>query len=329
MALKLFGTLSGRLSGKAAKMPQLPQKHQTGANGVTMPFGHQVYGKTVKQMFIAPPGKVLCYVDYNNLEGHISGILTKDPTKLAILNGEYEDMHSLHACYFFKPELEREFNLDLSNITPDIISELYHTDSFTSYRTKGKSVTFGLDYGSHPPLIAKTLGCSLVDAKGLFDRYHNDLYRGVSEFRDNYSTPTTKENGYLHLNYGLRLYSDDVDKDVRTIFNANFQGYTLLTQIAAVEFRKFIIEHNLQDRIKAISIIHDSLTYEADEDPVLIEWINTNLIRLMCKQFVSDQLVQLHAEIDIGHSMAKMKTLPNNASIDTIKQILEQLSTNS
>lgn len=323
-ALKLMGTISGRLSGKSAKMDG-EQQHCTGINGVTLPVGHRVYGKQVKKLLVAPPGKVLCYVDYNGLENHISAILTKDPTKLSILNGEFEDMHTLHACYFFKSQIEQKFDTDLSTITPETVSNLYHNKDFKSTRNAGKPVTFAIDYGAFPPKIAKSAGCSVAEAQGMFDRYHNDLYKSVTKFREEYSTPTVQENGYIHLNYGLRLYSDDVNKDVRTIFNANFQGYTCLTQIAAVEFRKDIIANGLTDRVKALSIIHDSLTYEVDEDPALIKWVNDTLIKHMCANFLHDQAVKLHAEIDLGYNMADMVTLPNNASLDVIKQQLSTL----
>jgi hypothetical protein len=38
-----------------------------GKNGLTDPVGHKVYGKTVKNMFNTPSGKILLYVDYNGL----------------------------------------------------------------------------------------------------------------------------------------------------------------------------------------------------------------------------------------------------------------------
>ena len=71
-SLKLFGIFTGRLSGKAGddKM-EAPMKHQMGANGVTQPVGHKIYGKTVKSMFIAPPGRILAAVDYNGLTKEI------------------------------------------------------------------------------------------------------------------------------------------------------------------------------------------------------------------------------------------------------------------
>lgn len=112
-SLRLFGTFTGRLSGKAGddKSIDAPMKHQMGANGVTQPVGHKVYGKTVKSMFIAPPGRILAAVDYNGLENHINACLTKDETTIKLLSPDPEtglmwDMHTLHSSYFFKEKWE-------------------------------------------------------------------------------------------------------------------------------------------------------------------------------------------------------------------------------
>jgi DNA polymerase I-like protein with 3'-5' exonuclease and polymerase domains len=107
-SLKLMGTFTGRLSGKAGgdKLDE-SIKHKLGANGVTQPVGHRVYGKLVKKMFIAPPGRIMAAVDYNGLENHINACLTKDSTTIKLLSPDPEtglmwDMHTLHSTIFFK-----------------------------------------------------------------------------------------------------------------------------------------------------------------------------------------------------------------------------------
>lgn len=111
-SLRLMGTFTGRLSGKAGSDKiEAPMKHQMGANGVTQPVNHKIYGKTVKSMFIAPPGRILAAVDYNGLENHINGALTKDATTIKLLSPDPEtglmwDMHTLHSTIFFKEQWE-------------------------------------------------------------------------------------------------------------------------------------------------------------------------------------------------------------------------------
>ena len=318
--LKLMGTLSSRLSGKADL-----SAHDTGINLITQPASASKYAKPVKRCFIAPKGRILFASDFNNLEGHISGILTKDKTKLAILNGEYADMHTLHACYYFKTEIEKEFNLDLSDITPLIVEQLFHEPKFKSIRSDGKRISFGLDYGAFPPKIVSQLGCTLAVAQGIFNRYHNELYAGVSDFRENYVAPTAKENGEIHLNWGLYLKSDNPDKDIRTLFNSNFQAYSSLTQISAVDFENRIIEDNMQDRVLINNIVHDAVYGELDDDIDTIKWVNDNLIAVMTKPFVHNQATPLKSECDFGYNLYDIVTLPNNAEEEEINTILTKL----
>ena len=101
------------MSGKPGddKSIDAPMKHQMGANGVTQPVGHKVYGKTVKSMFIAPPGRILAAVDYNGLENHINACLTKDETTIKLLSPDPEtglmwDMHTLHSTIYFREQWE-------------------------------------------------------------------------------------------------------------------------------------------------------------------------------------------------------------------------------
>jgi len=318
--LRILGTISGRLSGKSDKSAD-----DTGINLVTQPASASKYAKPVKRCFNAAPGKILFASDYNNLEGHISGILTKDVTKLAILNGEYADMHTLHACYYFKTDLEKELNIDLSEITPQIVESLFHNPDFKSFRSNGKQISFGLDYGAFPPKIVSQLGCSLQVAQGIFDRYHYELYKGVSEFRENYVLPTVIKNNEIHLNWGLYLKSSKPKEDIRTLFNSCFQSYSDLTQIAAVDFDKCIVDAGMQDRVIINNIVHDCLYGEMDKDPETIKWVNDNLIKVMTKPFIINQAVQLKSEVDIGYNLYDVETLSNNASTEEIQQVLDKL----
>ena len=318
--LKILGTISGRLSGKADI-----SSHETGINLVTQPASASKYAKPVKRCFNAPKGRILFGSDFNNLEGHISGILTKDKTKLAILKGEYADMHTLHACYYFKTEIEQKFSLDMSEVTPQIVEDLFHNKDFKDIRSNGKRISFGLDYGSFPPKIVSQLGCTLAVAQGIFDRYHYELYIGVSEFRENYVLPTAVKNHEIHLNWGLHLKSSNPKSDIRTLFNSCFQSFSDLTQIAAVDFENRIMEDSMQDRVMINNCIHDAIYGELDDDLETIKWVNDNLITVMTKPFVHNQSVQLKSECDIGYNLYDVLTLPNNCSIEHIEQTLTEL----
>ena len=162
--------------------------------------------------------------------------------------------------------------------------------------------------------------------QAIFDRYHTELYPGVTTFREDYVVPTSQDQGYLHLNWGLRLYSNNPKADLLSINNANFQGYSDLTLIAGINFRRKYLSEGNPYNIMGLNIIHDALYYEIDNTIEAIKWINDNLIAALVPDFLIDQTVHLRAECDIGFNQKEMVTLPNNASIGVIKEKLCQLN---
>ena len=328
-SLRLFGTFTGRLSGKAGddKM-EAPMKHQMGANGVTQPVGHKVYGKTVKSMFIAPPGRILAAVDYNGLENHINACLTKDETTIKLLSPDPEtglmwDMHTLHSSYFFKEKWEaltgEPFVADI-HTNNKYFKLTDESKEAKQLRNDSKPCTFKLAYMGFPD-----------DHKGgiitpaIYDRYHNELYPGVAKFRDDYVIPTSQEQKYLHLNWGLRVYSSNPKADLLSMNNANFQGYSCLTLIAAIKFRDLYLSQGNPHNIMGLNIIHDALYYELDDTPEAVKWLNDNLIACMVPDFLHNQVVHLRAECDFGYDQAHLITIPNNADLSIIVDKLATL----
>lgn len=329
-ALKLFGTFTGRLSGKAGgdKLDE-SIKHKLGANGVTQPVGHRVYGKTVKSMFAAPPGRILAAVDYNGLENHINACLTKDPTTIKLLSPDIDsglmwDMHTLHSTRFYKPQWHELTNqpFDDSIQYNKLCYDLTDTDKRAKQlRNDSKPCTFKLAYMGFPD---SHKGGSITQE--IYDSYHQELYPGVALFRDDYVIPAVNKQKYLHLNWGLRLHTDNPKGDLLSLNNANFQAYSNLTMNAAVRFRKQYLATGNPYNISGLNIIHDALYYELDDTPEAIKWLNDHLIPTMVSDFLIDQTVHLRAECDFGYNQAYMVTLPNNADIATIQAKLATLN---
>ena len=327
-SLKLMGTFTGRLSGKAGgdKLDE-SIKHKLGANGVTQPVGHKVYGKLVKKMFIAPPGRIMAAVDYNGLENHINACLTKDNTTIKLLSPDPEtglmwDMHTLHSTIFFKEKWEEITGKPFENTIQynQLCYELTDTNSEAkNLRTDSKPITFKCAYGGYPDSHKGG-----VITQAIFDRYHEELYPGVNQFKTEYVIPTVNSNKSLHLNWGLRLATDNPRGDLLPLNNANFQGYSNLTCIAAVKFRNLYLSQGNPHNIMGLNIIHDALYYELDDTPEAVEWLNTNLIACMTPDFLINQTVHLRAECDFGYNQKDMVTMPNNADLATI---IDKLST--
>ena len=179
--------------------------------------------------------------------------------------------------------------------------------------------------GAYPPKVAKSIGCDLDEAQVIFDNYHNLLYPGVTKYREEYVLPQAAKHGWIHLNWGLKLFTNNAKKDIRTLNNSTMQSYSNLTQIAAVEFDKMYKQSILAQHIKLVNIVHDCLYYEVTNDLGVIKNINDHLPPIMCAQFVTNQELQIKAEIDIGPSLAHCVTIPNNADIATIQAKLATL----
>ena len=116
-----------------------------------------------------------------------------------------------------------------------------------------------------------------------------------------------------------------MQKDIRTLFNALQQGYSVLTQIAALKMREMIIDAGKTDSIQLINLIHDALYFEVDDNPETIQWLNNTLIPIMTANFLIDQKVKLQAALDIGYNLYDVKELPKNASIEDIHNIRKAL----
>jgi DNA polymerase I-like protein with 3'-5' exonuclease and polymerase domains len=180
--------------------------------------------------------------------------------------------------------------------------------------------------GAYPPKVAKSIGCSIEEAQKIYDNYHNVLYPGVTNFRENYVHKTVREKGSLHLNWGLRLYSDDADADIRTCNNACMQSFSVLTQIAAVELDKVILQEGMEDKVTLVNLIHDAIYLECDDDIDTIDWVNRNLAGIMTRKFLKNQELDLLAEVDIGYNLYDVITLPNNCSKEQIQELKSKLS---
>jgi len=262
------------------------------------------------------------------VESFVGAILANEGNLLKELIGGY-DGHILKSMFFWRKEWEQligkpyEDTLAYNQLGKKLVKE--GNPKAKELRQTAKSVGFGLSYGAFPKKVAKQIGCSLEEAQHVFDAYHKQLYPAITTFREQYALPTAMKNRELHLNWGLRLRTRDAKKDIRTLFNALQQGYSVLTQIAALTMRQKIIDAGKTKSIKLVNLIHDALYYELDDNPIDIQWLNDNLIPTMTKDFLIKQKVKLQAALDIGYNLYHVKELPKNATVEEIKIIQNQL----
>lgn len=311
---KLLGAKTGRYTSSNPNMLNAPS---TGSR----------FAKPVKRCFTAPSGKIILTADYSALEDRVIASLSRDVNKCDIFLKNL-DGHSLNALGYFPDRIKAI--LELTGDTPtDTKAFKTLVDSGNKVaediRQESKGPTFGLAYGAFPPKIAATLKIPISEAEDIFNNYHNVLYPGITDYRENYVLPTAKQEGEIHLGLGFSLKTDDPNKDIRTLANATCQFWSILTALTINKMHQLIDEAGLENDVMVISTIYDSIYLEVTEDPKIIKWVNDNLISTMLVDFMIDQTIHNEAESDIGYNWAEMSKIKNNATIEEIAKVLKNL----
>jgi DNA polymerase-1 len=319
-AFNLGGTVSGRLSSSNVNLQQLPATKS-------------VYAKTVKKMFRTKPGSgwLLVGLDFNGLEDRISALTTKDPNKLKVYTDGY-DGHCLRAYSYFKEEM------------PDIEDTVESINSiekkYKHLRQKSKNPTFALTYqGTHIAVMNQT-GSTIEAAKEITARYH-ELYQVSDQWVAERIAQAGKD-GYVTVAFGLKLRTPllrqvilgtrktpfEAEAEGRTAGNALGQSYGLLNSRAAMDFMQRVRSSKYKHLIRPCAQIHDAQYYLVRDDYDVIHWVNEKLVK--CVQWtelpeIQHPVVKLGGELSIFYpSWADELTLPNGASVTTIRQLAKQ-----
>lgn len=316
--LKLGGTQSGRLSSNSPNLTNLPAQGKM--------------GKLIKSCFVAPKGWLFAGADFNALEARINAIVSGDPNRIKIYTEGY-DSHSLNAYSYFSEQMP-----DINPDDPDSINSI--SSKYPKLRQKSKGPTFALTYGGTAFTLHKNAGIPLNEAKQIEASYH-DLYRVSDEFAEK-NKQFAIQHGYMQCAFGLQIKTPIISKsimdhkktpydaiaEVRSANNAVTQSWGMLLNRAVIATNRRIEDAGMYADILPINMIHDAAYFLVKDDPQAIKFLNDVLIEEMewnDHPVIQSDDIPMLSDLEIGKSWATLTEVPNKASIDDIKSILEKL----
>ena len=166
-------TSTGRLSSSEPNLQNIPIRTKEGI--------------TIREAFVAPPGKKILALDYSQIELRLMAHYSKDATMVNSFNND-EDIHKRTAAEIFGVPLEE--------ITADM-------------RRQAKTINFGLLYGMSAFGLSNQLKVSRPEAEMFLTSYF-EKYSSVKLFMENI-VEQAKASKYVETLYGRKIHVPNID----------------------------------------------------------------------------------------------------------------------
>ncbi len=276
------GTVTGRMGCQNPNLQNIPIKTE--------------YGRRIREAFAAPPGKILCAIDYSQIELRIAAGLSGDE-KLVEVFKKGGDIHTAVAAEVF-------------NVPPE------HVDY--EMRRRAKVINFGILYGMGVNALRANLGegVSREDAAKFLSEYFKN-FSGLSRYIE-HTKADAANKGYTETLFGRRRYFPALKSSMdglraqaeRMAINAPIQGtQSDIIKLAMVEADALIEQAGWREKVKLIMQVHDELVYELDED--VAEEAAEKIRKVMESAAPTGALsgVPVVAEASLGKNWGAMKKL--------------------
>ena len=257
------GTATGRLSSDTPNLQNIPSKSD--------------YGKLVRGCFEAGKGFDFVSFDYSQMELRIAAKLSGDKLMLKAFE-EGKDFH---------------------RYTASLVNKVDYTDVTKEQRNRAKALNFGIVYGMGSKAFAQSAGISKEEARMFIEEYYEN-YFGLRNFLDDLKLKA-KENGYCETLYGRKRYLSFVGGfgfqaalEERIAVNMPIQGLAAdIIKKAMIKIDNYLIENELEDKVRMILQIHDELIFEIDCD------INSDEIIENIKKLMEENDFDILLKVDI------------------------------
>lgn len=250
---------------------------------------HARFNQAVGEFGGAKPGRLSCG-DPNmqfipKRDKFIGGIFRKafipsDP-RYQLVELDYSQAEPrLFAHYSGEPSLLKGYNSE-----PQIDMHTIAAEYMGISRDKAKNLNLGMMYAMGAAKLAIQLGISYDEAKQIIGRWHKTFPK-VSDFTKRASQRAEVKH-YVFTILGRRARFTDTRYSYRAANRIVQGGSADILKYKMVEIEDSIIAHGLQDEIRMILTIHDSLVFEVNRERAqwCIDYVKGIMENVQCDPF--------------------------------------------
>lgn len=269
----LHGTETGRLSSSNPNMQNIPRN------------------KMIKNLIVAPKGKILLQLDYSQAELRVLAMMSRDPALIEIYRSG-QDLHDAISDMMFGPGAHKD----------------------KEKRMLAKTINFGIAYGRGPGSIATTFGKTMAEAREIIERWFKPMplvreyiyeRRRMANRGDPCTTIFGRERHFVITDSELNHIQNEY---INTPIQGTASDFTMLSLLNIYDY----LEANWKGKARLISTVHDSIILEVEDDPTVIAEVGNDCVNIMAQtplEYVPDCPVPFVADAEIGYKWGEMYKL--------------------
>ena len=269
----LHGTETGRLSSSNPNMQNIPRD------------------KMIKNLIIAPKGKILLQLDYSQAELRVLAMMSRDPALIKIYRSG-QDLHDAVSDMMFGPDAHKD----------------------KEKRMLAKTINFGIAYGRGPGSIATKFGKTMTEARDIIEKWFKPMplvreyiyeRRRMANRGDPCVTIFGRERHFVITDAELNHIQNEY---INTPIQGTASDFTMLSLLNIHDY----LEANWKGKARLVSTVHDSIIVEVEDDPTVIAEVGNDCVNIMAQtplEYVPDCPVPFVADAEIGYKWGEMYKL--------------------